>query len=610
MLLEDPGGHPGEKISVRCPWADQHSTDSETTVLFRNDKRPGGYAFTCKHSHCAHRKVDDVYSFMGYVEPQRIGGVVSDDTILIRGGDLHNIVDAAESALAASSVIRIYQRGGKLVRAIKVDQPKADDIIIRQTGSTILTAVSDAWLVEQMGRVRPWMKILGKRRVMIDPPRVYAETLRQRGEWKFPVLTGIVTAPTLTKEGRVLDTPGYDQESGILLDYPLGLFPEFPKNLTKDHAVSALSYLIAPLREFLFVSGAKSVALSAILTALIRPSLHSAPLHAYDAPVAGSGKSLLAEMVGLIATGVRPPALSQGKTEEEDEKRLASVLFAGDAIVHLDNVERPLSGDFLCTMLTQPTVQSRILGQSEMRTFPALSTILASGNNLSYAGDMSRRVVPCRLDPKTEHPEQRVCSFNCHEEVKRNRVQLVMAGLIILKAYQVAGFPEHVRSKGSFEDWDWIRGALIWVGEDDPEAQCAQVFDADPRRDELVSVMELWDAAYGNSRRTVASIETRAETDEEAHRHTHDTALRDKLVEVCCRGKWSGKSVGWWLKRHKDRIVKGRCYRQVIEGARTQWMLEGGRRVVDEREDSVDSVDEPDNLLSMPEPVGHDVEDM
>ena len=46
-----------------------------------------------------------------------------------------------------------------------------------------------------------------------------------------------------------------------------------------------------------------------------------------------------AELAGLLATGCRPPALSQGKSPEEDEKRLSTVLFAGDPVIHIDNCE-------------------------------------------------------------------------------------------------------------------------------------------------------------------------------------------------------------------------------------------------------------------------------
>jgi hypothetical protein len=51
-------------------------------------------------------------------------------------------------------------------------------------------------------------------------------------------------------------------------------------------------------------------------------------------------------------------------------------------------------------------------------------------------------------------------------------------------------------------------------------------------------------------------------------------ALRDKLVEVACHGKWSGRSVGKWLTRHKDRMLGGRSFRckPGVDGQR--WRLD------------------------------------
>ena len=176
---------------------------------------------------------------------------------------------------------------------------------------------------------------------------------------------------------------------------------------TRDDAEAALGTLLRPLRGFPFVNAAaaRSVVLSALLTALVRRSLRSAPLHGFDAPTAGTGKSLLAELVGLLATGVRPPAMSQGKSEDEDEKRLSTVLFAGDPVIHIDNCERALVGDFLCSMLTQEVVQARVLGYSERRVLPSTALVLASGNNLTCVGDVSRRTVVCRLDAEVERPD-------------------------------------------------------------------------------------------------------------------------------------------------------------------------------------------------------------
>ena len=66
--------------------------------------------------------------------------------------------------------------------------------------------------------------------------------------------------------------------------------------------------------------------LGAMLTALDRRSMATAPLHAFTAPVAGSGKSLLVDIAAALTTGQPAPVISQGRTEEELEKRLGAAL--------------------------------------------------------------------------------------------------------------------------------------------------------------------------------------------------------------------------------------------------------------------------------------------
>jgi len=500
-----------------------------------------------------------------------LGSSAVDETtaIVMRGGQLSTIVDRAEAALLADA--SIYQRGGALTRVLKLDAAIGDvKDVRREAGSTILAAIREPWLLEKMGKVLPWFAVNASgKKTKADPSAIYARTLANRGEWRFPVLRGVNTAPTLARDGRIIATPGFDRGSGLLLDFEPDAFPLIPNDPTLSDAQAALVKLERPLRGFPFVDGAaRSVALSALLTALIRSSLRTSPLHGFDAPTAGTGKSLLAEIAGLLATGFRPPALSQGKSEEEDEKRLSTVLFAGDPVIHIDNCERAISGEFLCSMLTQEILQARILGQSERRILPSTALVLASGNNLTFAGDTSRRAVICRLDAQVERPDTRSFDFDCHAEVLADRPELVAAGLTILRAYVVAGRPQKLTPMGSFTDWEWIRGALVWLGCADPADTRLSILDSDPRKDELVGVMDLWAKAFGDAPVEVARI---GKGTGEA-----EVALQEKLVEVACRqGKWNAKSIGWWLRRNKDRVLGGQSFRCERGANGQQWLLAG-----------------------------------
>lgn len=557
----------GEAMSIYCNNREVHDVRvvvESTAENLKSDKKriKGAPSFAKILGEHGKKIVACVYEWLGHD---------GDAVVVMSGGRLSEIVDHAEAALLSGSASPIYQRGGVLTRAVKLDAPVGDyHDVRRERGATVLVPVNETWLTEQMGRVLRWLKINAKdERVPADPAPLYARTLLARGQWTFSVLRGVLNAPTLARDGRIIEVPGFDAASGLLLDFPAGSFPEVPPSPSREDAYLALARLSHPLRGFPFVDpAAKAVALSALLTALVRASMRTCPLHGFDAPAAGTGKSMAAENAGLLATGTRPPALSQGKTAEEDEKRLATVLFAGDPVIHIDNCERAIAGDFLCSMLTQEVVQARILGLSERRVLPSTALVLASGNNLTFAGDVTRRAVVCRLDANVERPDAREFDFDCHAEVLAARPELVVAGLTVLRAYHCAGRPVKLTPMGSFTDWEWIRGALVWLDHADPADTRLSILDGDPRKDELLGVMDLWAQAFGCSEIEVGQIDN---AQGEAK-----VALRARLVEAACRaGQWNSKSVGWWLRRHKDRVVGGKAFRCRKGESGMAWSLAG-----------------------------------
>jgi bifunctional DNA primase/polymerase-like protein len=497
---------------------------------------------------------------------------VPEGAILMQDGDLVNIVDRAQASLLAAG-LPIYQRG-ELVRATRLLTPTSEDDggIQRHAGSMVLLAVDDALLVEWMAKSAQWFRITEKGPRPADPAGKYARhLLARKGEWKFPPLRGVLTAPTLARNGRIIEEPGYDAASGLLLDIAPGSFPPIPLEPTKAEAKAALEKLAHPLRDFPFVSdAAKSVALSAMLTALVRPSMRTAPLHAFDAPTAGTGKGKLAEMPCLLVSGVKPPAMSQGKSPEEDEKRLSTVLRAGDPVILIDNCDVPLQGDFLCSMLTQEVVQARILGLSERVVLPSTAFVEATGNNLVIAGDMTRRSVLCRMDAGCERPDEREFSFDCQEELMAARPEFVVAGLTALRAYVLAKKKPKLRPMGSFEDWDWIRGTLVWLDYADPADTRAEITANDPKKNELIEVMDAWDAVYADRSVSVAEIDNDGTNGPIA---SAATRLHHLLLEATGKREWSGKSVGWWLRNRKDRVVAGRCFKCREERGQQSWQL-------------------------------------
>jgi len=387
----------------------------------------------------------------------------------------------------------------------------------------------------------------------------------------LPVLRGVINAPTLRADGSILDSPGYDQDSGLMFEPNAVEFPQIPHRPTRADAKAALAALSMPIRDFPFVSAVdRAVALSAILTACVRPSLPAAPLHGFSSPVPGSGKSKLVDIACVIATGRGAGVVAQGRTEEELEKRLGALLLGGESVIAIDNCENPLGGEFLCTLLTQEHVRTRVLGKSEAPELPSNAFVTATGNNLTLEGDLTRRALLCQLDAKVERPELR--PFNCDPvaEAKAKRPALVVAALTILRAYLVAGKPSHdLRPLGSFEAWSsLVRGALSWLGAGDPFDTMESVRARDPQTEALRAVLTAWRAVAGEQAMTTSQAIDRTEAsrnfggvqpvDSSDGRARVDATLYGALLAVAGQGsEINPKRLGRWLARNKDRILDG-----------------------------------------------------
>src|SRR5262249_14194784 len=160
----------------------------------------------------------------------------------------------------------------------------------------------------------------------------------------------------------------------------------------------------------------------------------TAPLHAFTAPLAGTGKSLLVDAIAVLAIGRLMPVIAQGRTEEELEKRLGAALLHGDQLISIDNCDHELQSSFLCQALTQQRLNIRVLGFSQNVETPVNAAIFATGNNLTIVGDLNRRTLLCSMDAQCEHPEQRQFPGDLIQYVRTNRTSLIAAALTALRA--------------------------------------------------------------------------------------------------------------------------------------------------------------------------------
>ncbi|MEW6414371.1 MAG: hypothetical protein AB1482_03865 [Pseudomonadota bacterium] len=481
-------------------------------------------------------------------------------------GKLPEILDKIGLALA-EHCDNLFSYTGRLVR-VYAAQESASGGVHRPRGALILHPVDGAHLTElaTAAAVHERYDARSEGYKPCDCPRRVADAYLARGNWpELRPLAGFIEAPTITLDGRLIHEPGYDSETGLFLAFAAmpGWSPP-PTKPTLADAMAALNTLLSLVREFPFVLEEDCVAVVAgIITGLLRRVLPAAPLLAVTAPTPGTGKTLIAETFAIIATGRRASVLSLGHDDAEAEKRLAGVLLAGDAVIALDNIERPLKGDLLCQVATQQFVRLRPLGASGMLSIPTHALMVATGNNLSIVGDLKRRVALIRMDAGEERPEQRTFTRDHLEDVFARRGELVRAALTIPLAYLAAGSPpvDGMHPLGGFEHWDrMVRRPLTWLGLLDPLKASDGLREQDPDLEGMRLLLSAWLDAFQDTPRTAADLVAAGMNVGEIET-TKRQALHDAL-QLVCNEKPNARRLGYWLRRHKNRIVDGMQVKQ------------------------------------------------
>lgn len=476
--------------------------------------------------------------------------------------------------------IGIGKRGGLLVELHVVDGQQKKGGMSRQKGALVIRPMSTASVCRAFAKVVAITRYDARKNdnKVVDFPKSLAEAILSMPDWpQIPELLGASEAAILDLDGREYSEPGYHPEIRLYLA-TRGKLKPVPGVAGRTIGTEGVKKLLHLLRAFPFKSESdKSAALAAIITALLRRLLPSAPFFAISAPSAGTGKSLLAEVVGIILTSRKPPMLSMGSDDAEFEKRLAGALLEGDPMVVIDNITKPFGNEpVLNQACTQETLRVRILGGSSMSNVPTNALLVATGNNLAIVGDLKRRTCLIQLDAGVERPELREdIDFDVLVEAARDRDKLIRAALDISKSYLEAGAPdvylkredgtqEKVKPLGSFGDWDrMVRRALIFHGMADPIASAEVLREADPDIEAMTMLFTAWVDLYGKEPQTAAKVVQDAveyAVTQHANPELHEG------VSLACSGKIDARRMGYWLRAHKNRICAGM---QLVQAAST-----------------------------------------
>jgi hypothetical protein len=487
-------------------------------------------------------------------------GAADRRAIIVITTDEHQVNAQAAAALGGDATI--YQRAGLLVRVLRDGSPAGKGI--RRPLAPRIDALVQPLVRERLAATARWRSVKEKGEKPAHPPAWCVAAVHARGDWPgVRHLEAVVECPVLRPDGTLLDVPGYDPDTGLLL-VPKGDLPRVPEHPTHDAAVDARDALLEAVCDFPFARPEHTAAwLAGLLTPLARFAFSGpSPLFLVDSNVRGAGKGLLLHSISRIVAGVDFTIAAYTHDQEELRKRITSLVLAGERMVLFDNLEGKFGNAVLDAALTGTVWKDRVLGVNRMAEAPLYMTWYATGNNVVVAGDTVRRVCPIRLESPEERPEVRT-GFR-HPQLLRwvgkNRLRLLATALTILRAYCAAGRPDmKLPAWGSFEGWsDLVRSAVVWVGLADPgKARLQLQSQADVEAESmgaLLACLEKLDPERKGL--TTAEIVLRAFPKDQSALPADLVELRAAIEALVGRG--DAQRLGYKLRAFRRRVLHGR----------------------------------------------------
>jgi putative DNA primase/helicase len=407
--------------------------------------------------------------------------------------------------------------------------------------------------------------------------------LEMRGDWPFPTVEGVITAPTLRPNGTLLDELGYDRQTGLMLINSPRV--EINQRPTREDAEAAIALLRHLFEETMFKDEvSRGVALSLVLSTLLCGAIPNTPIHIIKAPVGGSGKTYVVQIAHMIATGEKSVPMGRTRSPEEFEKRLSAYFMEGRQMILLDNHNGILQHDLLCQAATGDKVVIRKFGVLENIEVSTRAVIAATGNGISITEDLNRRTVLAEIDTKEAKPHfKKYRKPSPLDLVHADRAKYIAAILTIPRAYIAAGSPVVTNKEAlDFEDWSrLVRYPLIWLGVKDPLMAMDAASDTDiERRNARVMRMAIRTmCGTGEANAHFAEYIINKLTDV-LHTPTGSSeAWSEALMAVAGVGwKPSPKRLGQWFNTNRDVIDDGLVIRGKLDPhtAMNVWWVEEG----------------------------------
>ena len=377
-------------------------------------------------------------------------------TIETHDRPLRDIYDDAWSVvLAANDPPKVFNSAGLLARLRDMGHGPQIEFLNKESTTGLLARSAD------------WVRTRGDNVLNVKPVKEAADELITTPHADLPKLDAVIHTPIFDDMWKLISEPGYYPKTRLWLHQETGAVPySVPHDPTEDDVQAALSLLLRDLLvDFPFTADSdRAHAVAAILLPFTRRMFNGpTPIHLIEAPVPGTGKTLLADLIAIIALGVIPGVTTLTRNEEETRKKLTAILSLGPSVISIDNQEGGLASSQVAAAITAEFWQDRILGKSQIVRYPNQALWLVSGNNPNLSMEIARRCVRIRMDAGRERPWERT-EFkhpDIREWAKNHRHELVQAVLVLIRHWVVSGDPYGDQTLGSFENWSRTIGGML-----------------------------------------------------------------------------------------------------------------------------------------------------
>lgn len=420
-------------------------------------------------------------------------------------------------AVRGSAIPDTYVRNGELVQVAEVS---GDTLSQEQHGlKHVIQGIGPDSLRRLLARhadvyrMKPGRKDEGPQEVPASPTVAVCKAVLTETSWPgLPPLANLVGAPVLRPDGTVLQDPGYDTATAIYYA-PHSELPRVPDVPAAEDIDRALEFVLDHvLGDFPWVTDSDRANYVALLISpILRPYIGGLmPLGAISAADRGSGKTLLADVIGsLYGATVRPWV----GDDDELRKAITAALMGSSAIITLDNVDDKDSVDApsLAKLLTSPAWDDRVLGRSEQARLTNDRLWLVTGNNIRFGGDIAQRSVLVQLDPKCPRPDLRT-GFRIPDldewlEDHDNRARLLHSLLLLCRAWIVGGAPRGDYAMRSFRRWARaLGGFLSFHGINGFLDNASQLEQQDEEAAAWSGFLATWHDLYGGTPRTATDL--------------------------------------------------------------------------------------------------------